>query len=163
MIDDDPLVRMILAIELPDVELLEATRLEEGYELARAERPDAVIVDVRLPDGDGIDLVRRLRRTHGTNRMPILVLTAGHDEARRAEVMRAGADEYMGKPFEADTLLAHLHELLAIPGADRKERRADAIDRLRSGGTDGHAEDGAAREAGGDPESRRRWPWSRRG
>ena len=131
VVDDDPLVRMILGIEMPDVELLEATRLEEGYELARTEKPDAVIVDVRLPDGDGIDLVRRMRRTNATSGTPILVLTAGHDEAKRAEIIAAGADEYLPKPFETTTLLTHLHELLALSQGARRDRRAGSSGKKR--------------------------------
>ena len=161
MIDDDPLVRMILALELPDVELLEATRLEEGYELAKAERPDAVIVDVRLPDGDGIDLVRRLRRTPLTSRIPILVLTAGHDEAKRSDVIKAGADEYLAKPFEADDLLTHLHELLAISAPDRKGRRADTLGRLNRGEADNEPEAAESAAPPETPPKGRRWPFRR--
>ena len=131
VVDDDPLVRMILGLELPDLDVLEATRLEEGYELACSQKPDAIIVDVKLPDGDGIDLVRRMRRTGATSGTPILVLTAGHDEARRSEIMGAGADEYLPKPFEADDLLTRLHELLSLSRDARRERRADESGRRR--------------------------------
>lgn len=137
VVDDDPLVRMILGLDMPEIAVLEATRLEEGYQLARSERPDAVIVDVRLPDGDGIDLVRRLRRTTGLTAVPILVLTAGHDEAKRAGVVAAGADEYLAKPFDGGDLVKVLGELLTLSEGERRQRRDD---------TSGH---------------RRRWPFAR--
>jgi DNA-binding response OmpR family regulator len=135
VIDDDTFLRMLVSIELPDCELLEADRAEEAYELAKAEQPDAILIDVRLPDGDGIDLLRRLRRTGSLATTPILIITAGHDEAQRTEIMRAGADEYLPKPIEGTQLVERLERLLSIEPTERRLRRRDLIDKLVAGAT----------------------------
>jgi DNA-binding response OmpR family regulator len=135
VVDDDTFLRMLVSIELPDCELLEADRAEEAYELARAEQPDAILIDVRLPDGDGIDLLRRLRRTGSLATTPILIITAGHDEALRTEIMRAGADEYLPKPIEGTQLVQRLERLLSIAPTERRLRRRDLVDKLEHGTT----------------------------
>ena len=135
VIDDDTFLRMLVSIELPDCELLEADRAEEAYEIAKAEQPDAILIDVRLPDGDGIDLLRRLRRTGSLATTPILIITAGHDEAQRTEIMRAGADEYLSKPIEGAQLVERLERLMSIEPTERRLRRRDLIDKLEHGVT----------------------------
>lgn len=135
VIDDDTFLRMLVSIELPDCELLEADRAEEAYEIARAEHPDAIFIDVKLPDGDGIELLRRLRRTAPLATTPILIITAGHDEALRPEVLRAGADEYLPKPIEGHDLVRRLDRILSIEPTDRRLRRRDLIERLEGGAT----------------------------
>jgi DNA-binding response OmpR family regulator len=133
VVDDDVVVKLILSFELPGVELIEAGTTREGLETARREKPDAIIVDRRLPDGDGLELVRALRGSFATAQTPILVLTAGHEEAQREAVTRAGADDYLAKPFDAPALLARLESLVAVPAADLKGHRAALVDRLRRG------------------------------
>jgi DNA-binding response OmpR family regulator len=148
VVDDDTFVRMMLSIESPDIEVLEASRASEGYELATRDRPDAIVVDRRLPDGDGIELVRRLRTNRATQQTPIVLITAGHDPAWDETVRRAGADVYLPKPVTAPELIAHLRRRLAIEPAQRRA--------LRRGET-------APDDVGADdatPE-RRRW-WQRR-
>jgi DNA-binding response OmpR family regulator len=132
-----------------------------------AHQPDGAIIDLRLQDGNGLDLVRRLRRNVKTSRIPILVLTAGHDEARREEVLRAGADEYVAKPFQPAELVDRLAQVLLLPGVERRGRRKEHVHRLRDGTwVDDHsADDGTVidlddeREAVG-ADRRSRW-WRR--
>ncbi len=148
IVDDDTFVRMILSMELPDVELVEAASINEAVAIATAEPlPDGIIVDRKLPDGDGLDLVRRLRKTFATSRVPILVLTAGFDEADRELVTRAGADDYLAKPFESADLLDRIERVLRIPVGGRRRRRVEEVDRLRRGG--GHID--LRDELGTDP------------
>jgi len=130
VVDDDPYLRVLVSLELPQVDLLEADSVEEGYRTATEARPDCLIVDRKLPDGDGLELVRRLRRTTTTSRTPIIVLTAGHDETHRQEATRAGADDYLAKPFNPEDLLDRLEEALAIPGPERRARRQENVGRL---------------------------------
>jgi len=111
-------------------DVLEATRIDEAYELARTERPDAILLDLRLPDGDGLDLLRRIRRTASIARTPVLVITAGHDEANRAETVRAGADEYLAKPIEAEDLADRLQRLLDLDPTERRPRRREILRQL---------------------------------
>ncbi len=133
LVDDDAYLRVVASMELPGVELIEAGSIHEALEVARATEPDAVLVDRRLPDGDGLDLVRQLREIEALARVPVLVITAGHDEAHRIDVLRAGADEYLAKPFEPADLLARLERVLAVPPGGRRQRRLSLIQRLQAG------------------------------
>jgi DNA-binding response OmpR family regulator len=167
VVDDDAYVRLILGVELPEVELIEAVGVTDGYELAMAEKPDGIIVDLHLQDGDGLVLVQKLRRSTTTSRIPILVLTAGHDEAHREEILRAGADEYVAKPFQPAELVDRLAQVLLLPMTERSHRRREHVQRLREGTwVDDHSPDDGTvidlddeREAVG-ADRRSRW-WRR--
>jgi DNA-binding response OmpR family regulator len=74
----------------------------------------ALVLDLGLPDEDGLSLLRRLRRAG--NMMPVLVLTARGSIADRVEGLQAGADDYLVKPFAVEELVARLHALLRRPG-----------------------------------------------
>lgn len=137
VVDDDPYLHVIASLELPDLDLLEASTMEDAYELARRREPQAILVDRRLPDGDGLDLVRRIRRTQKLAQVPILFITAGHDEADRLDVLRAGADEYLRKPLEADEVLARLRRLLELPPDQLRPRRARLAGGLQRGDVQG--------------------------
>jgi DNA-binding response OmpR family regulator len=91
-----------------------ATLAEAGRALATIPY-SAVILDLGLPDGDGIDLVRRLREAG--NAIPILIISARHGLDDRVSGLRAGADDYMAKPFSIDELIARLYALTRRPGA----------------------------------------------
>ena len=130
VVDDDIVVPMLLAMGLDSVEVIEASRSSEALRIAREIRPDAVIVDRNLPDGDGLDLIRALRAQPEIADAPILLVTAGHDEALRSAVLRSGADEYLGKPVDPMLLETTIRELLAQPSEvlrSRRERRARAL------------------------------------
>jgi two-component system, OmpR family, KDP operon response regulator KdpE len=97
-----------------------------GSALARweARRPDLIMLDLGLPDRDGTDLIRRVRREAET---PILVLSARDAERTKVEALELGADDYVTKPFGTAELLARLHALLrrsAGPAADAVGRIA---------------------------------------
>ena len=93
--------------------VVQATSAEEGLRLARAERPDLILMDVRLPGMDGLDAVRVLKRDQGTRHIPTVALTAqamkGDEEAARA----AGFDAYVTKPIDTRTFPRTLARLLA--------------------------------------------------
>lgn len=95
-----------------------AKDVAEGDEIACIEHHDAIIVDVKLPDGDGVDLCRRLREQKVS--APILILSVLATTADKVRGLDAGADDYLTKPFQTDELLARLRSLLrrsqAIPG-----------------------------------------------
>jgi two-component system, OmpR family, KDP operon response regulator KdpE len=90
----------------------------EALDAAALRPPDAAIVDLMLPDGDGVDVCRRLRQW---SRMPILVLSAIGDEDRKVEALEAGADDYVTKPFGPRELVARLHAVLRRAGAGGDE------------------------------------------
>jgi DNA-binding response OmpR family regulator len=160
LVDDDVTIGVMLSIGLPDLVLVEATSLADARAVLAADDArsiDAVVVDRRLADGDGLDLVREIRRTFTTSRTPIVVITAGHDEADRAAVLRAGADRYLAKPVDPDELVAHVSSVLAVAPADRRVNRAEAA----RGDVDVRAPDVDMRETG-VPTRRPLLAWLRR-
>lgn len=133
IVDDDVVVPMMLSMELDGIQVVDTNRVAEGFDLAIAERPDAIVVDRRLPDGDGLDLVRKLRCRGDTHRIPIVMLTASYDPATEVAVLRAGVDAYLSKPFEPTRVLAHLQAVSECPAAERRERRQQQIGCLKRG------------------------------
>ncbi|MEO8119178.1 MAG: winged helix-turn-helix domain-containing protein, partial [Rhodoferax sp.] len=82
-----------------------AVSLSEASALLRHSLPDVVVLDLGLPDGDGAQLVREIRRQHS---VPIIVVSARHQEAQKIELLDAGADDYLTKPFSVGELLARM-------------------------------------------------------
>jgi two-component system KDP operon response regulator KdpE len=90
-------------------EVLTAATMEEGLDVAAVSPVDAAIVDLLLPDGNGIELCRRLREW---STMPIIVLSAVGDEEEKVRALRAGADDYVTKPFGPQELVARLEAVM---------------------------------------------------
>lgn len=130
VVDDDAFVRMLVTMELPGADVLEATRADEAFEIAKREKPDVILLDIRLPDGDGVNLMRRMRRTSVLAQTPILVITAGHDEADRPRMLKAGADEYLAKPIEGPDLATRIHRVLDTEPSERRTRRKQLLAEL---------------------------------
>jgi two-component system KDP operon response regulator KdpE len=111
LVEDDPAMRRFLRATLTThgYRLVEAASAEEGLAALTAQAPEVVLLDLGLPDGDGIDLTRRVREW---SRVPILVLSARGREADKVEALDAGADDYLTKPFGVNELLARLRVAL---------------------------------------------------
>ncbi len=90
-------------------EVITAANMEEGLDAAAVSPADAAIVDLLLPDGDGIELCRRLREWSS---MPIIVLSAVGEEEEKVRALRAGADDYVTKPFGTQELVARIEAVL---------------------------------------------------
>ncbi len=84
----------------------------QGVEMARAERPDLVLMDMSLPEIDGWEATRRVRADAEIGRTPIIALTAHAMDGDRQRVLDAGCDEYETKPVEMDRLLQKIERLL---------------------------------------------------
>jgi len=97
------------ALEREGFEVLLADTARQGIEMARQQAPDLIILDIRLPDGNGFDVCRELRRTL---RQPILMLTACDEEVDRVLGLELGADDYVTKPFSLRELIARIRALL---------------------------------------------------
>ena len=113
IIDDEPDIREILSIAFnlrwPEAKVLMAGDGKKGLEIAEAEKPDIVILDITLPDTDGFDVCRRLRaRTDA----PVIFLTARDSEIDKVKGLEAGADDYIVKPFNHLELLARVRAIL---------------------------------------------------
>jgi DNA-binding response OmpR family regulator len=116
LVDDDPEICQFMAmlLELEGFEPVSATRAEDA--LAAAEdAPAAILVDVAMPDVDGLELCRRLRARGVT--APILVLSARPGEELHRRAIAAGADEFIRKPFDNAELLARLRHWIAVRAA----------------------------------------------
>jgi two-component system, OmpR family, KDP operon response regulator KdpE len=119
IIDDEARFVRALAISLRargyDVDV--ATTGEEGLQLAAQGHPDVVVLDLGLPELSGLDVLRALR---GWTPVPVIVLSARHEEQTKVEALDIGADDYVTKPFGMDEFLARLRATLrrSVPGQD---------------------------------------------
>ncbi|MDE6845132.1 MAG: response regulator transcription factor [Lachnospiraceae bacterium] len=113
--DDDGLNRGIsFALEQDGYEAVCAETLQEGYSLFEKEKPDAVILDLNLPDGDGIDFCKKIRRLSGERAgIPIVMLTARDMETDEIMGLTSGADDYITKPFSVSVLKIRLQNILS--------------------------------------------------
>jgi two-component system KDP operon response regulator KdpE len=111
LIEDEPQMRRFLraALSPAGLRLVESETGEEGLRLAAARGPDVVLLDLGLPDLDGVEVTRRLREWSET---PIIILSARGDEADKVGALDAGADDYLTKPFAVGELLARLRVAL---------------------------------------------------
>jgi two-component system KDP operon response regulator KdpE len=111
VIEDEPPIRRLLRTTLTaqDYRVLEAADGEEGLSLLRHERPDVLILDLGLPDIDGLELIRRIR---AESPVPIVVLSSRDDEKGKVEALDLGADDYVTKPFGMEELVARLRTAL---------------------------------------------------
>ena len=95
-----------------------AASLAAGRERLKHAHYDALLLDLMLPDGDGLDLTRELRSQARTRRLPLLMLTARGEPLDRIVGLEIGADDYLGKPFEPRELLARVKALLRRSAPD---------------------------------------------
>jgi two-component system KDP operon response regulator KdpE len=109
--DDEGQILRALRVVLRDAgfEAVPASTAQEALDAAAVQPPDAAIVDLVLPDGDGVQLTRRLREWSA---MPIIVLSAVGDEEQKVAALEAGADDYVTKPFHPGELVARLRAAL---------------------------------------------------
>jgi two-component system response regulator MprA len=112
IVDDDRAVREALrrALQLGGYDAVTAEGGQQGLTAVAASPPDAVVLDVGMPDVDGLEVCRRLRAAG--NRVPVLMLTARDAISDRIEGLDAGADDYLVKPFDVGELKARLRALL---------------------------------------------------
>ena len=114
MIDDDARLSAMVADYLGAMgfEVTLAASLAEGRQRLAAGSYDAVLLDLMLPDGDGLDCCRELRASPKTRALPLLMLTARGEPMDRIVGLELGADDYLAKPFEPRELLARIKALL---------------------------------------------------
>jgi two-component system KDP operon response regulator KdpE len=111
VIDDEVQIRRLLRVTLEGAgfRVRETDRGELGLAEAATKRPDAIILDLGLPDLPGIEVLKRLREW---SRLPVLILSVRGEEADKIEALDAGADDYLSKPFGGGELLARLRAML---------------------------------------------------
>jgi two-component system KDP operon response regulator KdpE len=111
IIDDEPQIRRAVrhAFEEGGARVIEASTGAGGIDLAAAERPDLIVLDLGLPDIVGLEVCREVRKWSNA---PILVLSARHSDAEKVALLDAGADDYVTKPFSTPELQARVRALL---------------------------------------------------
>ena len=111
VIDDEPQIRRVVANAVRELTgtVLEASTGSEGIDLAASRHPDLVVLDLGLPDVTGEQVCREIRKWSSA---PILVLSARHSDREKAELLDAGADDYVTKPFSTLELQARVRALL---------------------------------------------------
>jgi two-component system, OmpR family, KDP operon response regulator KdpE len=111
VIEDDPAISKVLSLlfETDGYRVVAADTCEAGVRRAQSYRPDVCLIDLGLPDRDGIEFIRRVREWSS---VPIIVLTARTQEADRLAAFEAGADDYIIKPFSGPELLARTRAIL---------------------------------------------------
>jgi two-component system KDP operon response regulator KdpE len=127
--DDEPQILRALRVILRDAgfEAVSAASGSEALDLVSVKPPEAAILDLMLPDVDGVEVTRRLREW---SQMPILVLSAVGEEDRKVEALAAGADDYVTKPFGPRELVARLEAVMrrARPDGDEPTIAAEGLE-----------------------------------
>jgi two-component system KDP operon response regulator KdpE len=143
VVDDEPPIRRLLRTTLSanDYRVVEADDAASALRLTAQEKPDLVILDLGLPDRGGLDVIGEIRKT---SRVPIVVLSARHDERAKVAALDLGADDYVGKPFGMAELMARIRAALrhalqaqgALPAFVAGELKVDLVRRqvTRGGG-----------------------------
>ena len=116
VIEDEPQIRRFVraALEAEGWQVFEADTAKKGLSEAGTRKPDLLVLDLGLPDGNGLDLIRDVR---GWSGVPIIVLSARSSEADKIAALDAGADDYLTKPFGVGELLARVRANLRRPRA----------------------------------------------
>jgi len=132
LIEDEPQMRRFLRITLQSqgYRLVEAANAQEGLTQAATRNPDVVLLDLGLPDLDGLEVAKRLREWTQT---PIIVISAREQEQDKVKALDAGADDYLTKPFNAGELLARIRVALrhASRPNDAQQEPVFILDNLR--------------------------------
>jgi two-component system KDP operon response regulator KdpE len=125
VVEDEPEIRKVLRVllETESYRVIEAESMIRGEIETRSHKPDLLLVDLGLPDGDGLKLIRRIR---SWSPVPIVVVSARAMEEQKIAALDAGADDYVTKPFSAPELLARVRAALR-----RSARGADQLPSLK--------------------------------
>lgn len=134
IVDDEAPIRLLCRVNLEaeGMEVLEAADGKTGLELARSERPDAVLLDVMMPGLDGWTVAELLLEDGATSQIPIVFLTARADVRDQARGMDLGGIDYITKPFNPIELADFIRGIVGAVGRGERERlRAGRLRELR--------------------------------
>jgi len=131
LVEDDLAIRRFLraALDAHGYRVEEATTLKSAITAVTARPPDAILLDLGLPDGNGVDFIRTVR---GWSQVPIVVISARDQESAKVEALDAEADDYLTKPFGVDELLARIR--VALRHAARGGELSEPVFTLDDGG-----------------------------
>jgi two-component system KDP operon response regulator KdpE len=114
IVEDDPYVLTLVErkLEGADFEVFSASDSKNAITRAQVELPQLAIIDIMLPDGDGIEVCRQIKQLAGPKEVPVIILTAISNDEERTLAAEAGADDYVVKPFAAHELLLRVFSYL---------------------------------------------------
>jgi two-component system KDP operon response regulator KdpE len=118
LVEDDPALRRALRTMMRsrDLDVLDVATGEEAVVVASGGAADVMVLDLGLPDVDGLDVLRRIR---SFSAVPVIILTAHHQQSEKIRALDAGADDYVTKPFDTEELLARIRATLRrVPQAN---------------------------------------------
>jgi two-component system KDP operon response regulator KdpE len=129
VIEDEPQIRRFVrgALEAEGWQVFDAATAQQGLVEAGTRKPDLLVLDLGLPDRDGLDIIRDVR---GWSAVPIIVLSARVDEMDKIAALDAGADDYLTKPFGMGELLARVRANLRRPRINTADGGGDEEDKL---------------------------------
>jgi len=132
--DDDTNLRRILSLFLRNAgyETLEAQDGREALDLTRSEHPDAVLMDVMMPVVDGFTLCRMIKEAPDTRAIPVVICTARNRKEDLVTAIRAGAEDYIVKPFTKETVLAKIEKAIAVRKGKSSTQLAVPVNRRDS-------------------------------
>ena len=113
---------------LGDFTVLTAENGAEGLERAYTARPDCMVIDIKMPDLDGYQLIRALRGDPATARLPLVILSALVQEKDRFAGLLVGADQYLSKPIKPPELVAAIQEAIRLSQEERLSRMQTLLD-----------------------------------
>jgi two-component system, OmpR family, alkaline phosphatase synthesis response regulator PhoP len=134
VVDDEAPIRLLCRVNLEaeGMKVVEAADGQSGLELARSERPDAILLDVMMPGLDGWTVAERLLEDEATRRIPIIFLTARTDIRDQARGLGVGGLDYITKPFNPVELATLVEEVVdAVLRGEREGLRAEKLAALR--------------------------------
>ena len=149
IIEDEPQIRRFVrtALEEEGWQVYEAETFQRGLVEAGTRKPDLLVLDLGLPDGDGIDLIRDVR---AWSAVPIIILSARTDESDKIEALDAGADDYLTKPFGVGELLARVRANLRRPRAASGDEAMEETTLFRFGNVEVDRQARIVRRAGAE-------------
>lgn len=114
VIEDDRVYQRIVAKTLSgsDYKVIRAEDACQGYQFALDHHPSVIILDLKLPAGDGLTILKRMRNNVATRKIPIIVLTGIQDEEYKSQVIDEGVDAFLEKPVEEKELLSTIEGIL---------------------------------------------------
>ena len=126
VVEDDAAVRNLMAVTLEtrDYRYHLAQNGAEALIEATTHQPDVMLLDLGLPDMDGVEIIRKVR---GWSNMPIIVISARSEDSDKVEALDAGADDYLTKPFSVDEMLARLRVALRRINTDQQAASPEAV------------------------------------
>jgi len=117
VVEDNPDNQQIIsyALQRAGYKVIAAETGEKGVELAIANHPGLILMDINLPGIDGIEATRRIRASDADGSVPIVAITSYAMRGDREKIMAAGCNGYFEKPFDPVTIVAQIHQLLKMP------------------------------------------------